>query len=290
MPDYILNFLVNVFLMSFAILSVKDLIYIKHSKKSPFHRIKGMAWVLILFAILSIVFNLYRDWRADLKQEASEIKQLASEKEKKKVDSLFQDAQNKIMQLQKSTKDTIVYEVKNAYTNSIKASNDALAKYHLRYSDSLHSVVSTLKLNALNSQLSISPVIDGKPPAYLNKDKDILFINFISKDGTTYNIILTCYLLIGKNYRPTLLKADKLASGESALIVETTRTLQTNISSNILLQPEVDIFITGSFSRDPEGKIKIPFNDGFTFNFKENKYLGGFDAEYSKIRAFLKIE
>ena len=127
--------------MVFAIISVIELI-IDKNRTGPFIRkINKWGWYLISIAILSIIFNLYKDFEADSKQKASE-------KAKENSDSLLQAKQLEILMLQNSTKDSIIKKVDSTYVKSIKASNEALAKYNLEITDSLHSVVSTLKLES----------------------------------------------------------------------------------------------------------------------------------------------
>ena len=112
MDNYILNLIVNVALMAFAIFSVLELIYDRSIKGSLFCKIKQRGWLLIFFAVLSVGFNLYKDWKSDCKQ-------YSSEKEKAKVDSMLQVSQSKLLQIQISAKDSIIKEVKNTYTNSL---------------------------------------------------------------------------------------------------------------------------------------------------------------------------
>ena len=119
--------------MIFAIITVAELIYDKTVVGHFYKKVKKRGWLLIFIALFSIIFNLYKDRKADIKQEASE-------KSKAKSDSLLQATQNEILQLQIATKDTIIKKVDSTYIKSITASNEALAKYNLTITDSFHSV------------------------------------------------------------------------------------------------------------------------------------------------------
>jgi hypothetical protein len=284
MADYSLNLLINIFLMAFAVFSVTELIYDKSLKGSFLHKIKNRGLLLILCALLSIGFNFYRDWKSDCKQEESN-------KAKAKVDSELQASQKEILKLQISFKDLIVQKVESTYTNSIKASNDALAKYNLKVTDSMHAVVSRLKLNAINPQLLIAPLEVGKQSAFLNKERNKFNIQFISKGGTSYHILLHCYLILEQTrYAYAVLNSYPLTFGESFLAEEITSTKELDLSPDIVDRPEVIVLLTGSFSKDPDGKIIVPYNEAFKYNFKENKYLTGLEMEYDKLKKSLNIK
>jgi hypothetical protein len=272
--------------MVFAIVSVIELIYDKTIKGSIFGRISKRGWYLVISAVLSIGFNLYRDWQADTKQEETD-------KAKAISDSLLQSSQTKILLLQISTKDTIIKKVDSTYAKSIKASNEALAKYNLKITDSLHSVVSKLKLDAAKPQILIAPLEKGRSPAFLTKDNDKnrFNIQFISKGGTCYHISLYCYLLKDRGHDDyLLLGSSPLTIGESFLAEDVLRTKYLEISPGILVYPEVVVFLTGYFSKDPDGNILIPFNETFKFNFKENIYISGLEMKYDKIKKQLNIK
>ena len=234
---------------------------------------------------MSIVFNLYKDWNADIKQKAADSAKAES-------DSLLRASQEKILLLQNSMRDTIVKKVENTYENSIKASNDALAKYNLKITDSLHSVVNKLKLDATKPQLSLAPLEKNKRHFFLTKedDKNILVIQFISDDGTSYNISLSCYLLADSGgYNFTILASQVLSVGESFLIKDVTRSSKIYIPEDILSRSKVAVYITGSFTKDPEGKYIIPFDYAFDYNFKEDKYITGLMLSFNRLKRQLNI-
>jgi hypothetical protein len=274
----ILNLIINVLLMAFAIFSVIELIYSKSTSGSFLHRISKRGWLLIIFAALSILFNLFKDLD-------SSRKQAKSEQEKAKANSMLQASQSKILELQISTKDSIIKAVNNTYTNSIKASNEALAKYNLNITDSLHAVVSKLKLDAVHPQLSVAPFDVGKQPVFLTKDKDqnIFNIQFVSSGGTCYKIILDYYILKEVNNQYVILQSGRMLFGDKFITDDIVTTCFINIPPEFLTYPEMIIFITGTFSKDPEGISSVPFNNTFKFNFKDNKY-SQWDTEYKKLK------
>jgi hypothetical protein len=162
----------------------------------------------------------------------------------------------------------------------------------LKVTDSLHSVVSKLKLDASNPQILIAPLEKGKQPAFLVKEnnKDFLKIQFLSKGGTCYRIRINCFLL--KEITPgnfAIIIAYPILFGESFLTEDVLRTTNIEISSNILTQPEVIVFLTGSFSKEPQGKSIFPFNDAFKYNFKDNIYISGIEMQYDVIKKQLNI-
>lgn len=272
--------------MGMAIISILELIYDKSRKGNLLKKLNNRGRSIILIALFSILFNFFRDYKADLKQ-------VESDKENARKDSLFQSKQLEILELQNSTKETIIKKVDSTYIKSIKASNQALAKYNLVITDSLHSVIRSLELNPYKAQLSIAPVEKGNNPAFLTKDKDKnkLNIKFRSRDGTSYHINLKCYLLLKNKIDDySILNSMKIGFGESFLVDNVERTKIIDISPSILLYSEIMVYITGTFSQDPERKRIIPFDDSFIFNFKDNIYISGQDVEYIWLKKQLNIK
>lgn len=277
-----LNFVVNLLLMAFAIFSVVELIYDKSKEGHFLKKIRRGGWTLIIIALLSVVFNLYKDSR-------SEHKQMISDKARAKSDSLFHASQIEIANFQVSTKDSIIKKVDETYTNSIKASNEALAKYNLLITDSLHSVISKLKLNALTPQLLIAPLEKKYQPAFLNKEKTILNIQFNSNGGTSYNILIYYYFIKITHKGYSILQSDKLFLGETFITDNVRTTALIDLFPAMLDNSEILIFLTGSFTKDPEGKIIVPYNSGFSFNFKENKFISKLDMSFEQLKKDLNI-
>jgi predicted Holliday junction resolvase-like endonuclease len=270
--------------MIFAIITVSELIYDKAIDGIFLKKIKKRGWLLIFIAVVSVGFNLLKDRQSDRLQKEYD-------KAKNKNDSLLFASQKESHRLQMSTKDTIIKKVEDTYQKSIKASNDALAKYNLKITDSMRSVVNTLKLNAVNPQLSFVPLGGGSHPAFLKNDqnKNILCIQFKSFNGTSYHIMLTCHLLQEAPGGFFLLYSDTLTFGEGFITDDIFTTLQTEIKPVILTYSDLIVFVTGTFSKDPEGKLIIPFNKAFKYNFKDNNYITGCELKYEELKKGLHL-
>ncbi|MFZ1281729.1 MAG: hypothetical protein WAR59_12890 [Ignavibacteriaceae bacterium] len=281
MEDFIVNLIVNVLLMGMAIISVKDLITNKSHKKNIFKRINKVGYFLIFIALVSILFNLYKDYNADTKQKLSD-------KNKSISDSLLQSKQLEMLLLQNSIKDTIINKVDSTYKNSIKSSNEALAKYNLVITDSLRAVINKLKLESSKPQLVMYALEQGYQPAFLSeKDSvDIFNIQFFSIGGTCYDIVYDCYLLEDNG---VLLQKYDMRDGDF-LTEGIRRTELVKIKKSILQLDKVIVFLYGSFSKDPGGEYKVNYNEAFLFNFRDNKYISKADIDYDKIKKILGIK
>ncbi len=67
------------------------------------------------------------------------------------------------------------------------------------------------------------------------------------------------------------------------------RTKSIPISPTIIGQSDVTVLLTGTFSKDPQGRIIIPYNQAFEFNFLEKKYINGLELDYEMIKKELNI-
>jgi len=274
-----LNLIINVLLMVIAIFSVKDLIFEKSLERNLINKIKKGGKFLIIVAILSIGFNFCKDWNSESKQIISDRKE--------------EVANSTIVQLQLSMRDSIIKKVDETYEKSIKSSNEALAKYNMEITDSLNSVVSKLKINAINPQLSIAPCRKGYQPANIRKDENgnsVFYIDFVSTGGTSYNVLIKCYLLEVKKKGETIIYSDTIAIGSSFITENKTSYRELILPPKILDLLDVMVFLTGSFSKDTEGKVVVPYNQSFEFNFKENKYLNGSETDYIQLKKRLSIK
>lgn len=280
--NVLLNFIVNVLLMTFAIFSVGELIYDKSKEGHFINKIRRGGWFLIIIALLSVVFNFYKDF-------ISEHRQMMSDNAKAKSDSLFHASQIEIANLQVSTKDSIIKKVDETYIYSIKASNEALAKYNLEITDSLHSVINKLKLNTLRPQLRLAPLEKGYQSVFLNKERTILNMQFKSNGGTSYNIKMYYYFIKITDIGYRILYSDILFHGETFITDEVKTTAPINELPPILDDPDILIFLTGSFTKDPEGKINVPYNEAISFNFKENKFIAKLDMSFEQLKKDLNI-
>jgi hypothetical protein len=285
MKDYTLNLIINLLLMIFAVYSIKELIYDNSLSGKFYKKIKKEGWVLIVLAILCISFNFIRDKRSEMKQD-----QINSEKAN--VDSLLQSTQFELKDLQIKTKDTILNMVERTYIKSIEATNKALADYNLEITDSLTNVINQLEINALNPQLIIAPLDKNSPFAYLNDEngEEELNIKFNSVEGTSYNINLKYYFIDQQGYGK-IYKSGTLTIGNEFLTQNITRTYSIVVTDkNLKNFDNLLVLIKGSFTKDPEGQIVIPYNSAFNFNFKENKLIRKMQVDYEELKNRLKIK
>ncbi len=286
----ITNLIINILLMAFAVLSVYDLIYDKKKPGKGLAKITRNGRGLILIAVLTIAFNLKKDIRLNIEQRDAERKIAMS-------DSLRLAMQEELIKQQLSTKDTIIYAINETYINSIKASNEALAQYNLVIQDSLESVVSKLELESLKPQLLISPQEKERKMVYLSDEGKELIIKFISKAGTSYNISIFYYVIEGLYKSNNLLDfrdmhvlaSGMLGLGNSFITegVESSRSIP--ISPEILDKNEILIYIRGSFTKDPEGKLVVDYEEALVYNFKENQFVTKYELNYNLLDKHLGI-
>lgn len=287
MADFIWKLLINIVLMVFAIISITELIYNDKGEGSFFRKVKKRGWWLIGFALLSIVFNFFFDWRSDRNQQYTEAA-------KAKSDSLLIESQKELAALQVSTKDSIIRKVDSVYSKSIRLSNEALAKYNLEITDSLTSVINKLEIDATHPLLSLRSITpSGHEPAFLNRAKDTFHIQFVSYGGISYNCNVNCYFIDeSKNEFDILYYSGLLHGGTS--IVETTN--ENRWSTSIIGIPEelknysnLLVYLTGSYSKDPLGDYLIPYNEAFHYNFKVDKWIAESSMDFYALKKALRI-
>lgn len=180
----------------------------------------------------------------------------------------------------------------SSYIKSLKASNEALAKYNLVFIDSLHNVANTINVKAVLSQLTISSVENNKPPIYIDEknNQKTLNIKFMSSKATSYNINLNLYLckMTEKEYKIIYHKND-IFSDDNFLVPDRFRTIQFYLDSTIIQEESIEIIILGTFSRDDKGKDNVEFKQVFAFNVKDNHILiKNFRFNYEIFKTLLK--
>src|SRR5579863_4247860 len=200
MSDANLNLIVSVTLMLIAIISVWKDVYKAKSSINFFRRFTRIGLILIITAVVFTFVNYFKDYNTERKVERAD-------KDKAKADSIAEVSRRKLdssedelkasqkllFELQLSTRNEILKGVDSSYNKSIKASNEALAKYHVKIVDSLHTVVGTLKLNSVHPQLAIAPV-ESHQPVFLS-GADTLKIQFTAANSTCFNIQVEAYFL-----------------------------------------------------------------------------------------------
>lgn len=174
----------------------------------------------------------------------------------------------------------------SSYAKSIKASNEALAKYNLMLTDSLHQVASLLNGKTSLAQLAIDAVVGDKPPIYTHKTNDGIELKFryISANSTSYNVNINIYIvkfILSDIYVYQYQLGGK--TDDLFLVPDRNRTGSFLLDPAIPKNEELIIIFSGSFSRNNLGTELIPFRDAYIFNFKENKLIGKASINYSKV-------
>lgn len=256
-------------------------------KRNRLKKIKGITINGIFFFLIFAFTICFAIW-----------KEIISNDDKKESDTALKTSQesarifqHKLYDLQISMRDTIIKKVDSSYANSIRSSNSALARYNLQLVDSLHNVVGTLKLNSVNSQLTLRPSEKNVSPMFLDSAGGNygLKIQFISKLGTSYNIKLYCYLIsnqFGNNYK--LLGKDSIFNG-NFVIPDIVSTQEIPLKSEWLKLGPTAIVLSGAFSKDVKDEETIPFYKAGVFDFSKKQFLSNVTyGESSEFKRFLK--
>ncbi len=163
-------------------------------------------------------------------------------------------------------------QIDSSYSKSIKASNEALAKYNIILIDSLNTVASTINIKSSKAQLSVASVINEKSPIYLTDD-DKINIRIVSSEGTSYNINFNVYLCLWDKVNGLLVLQHIIDNNpDEFLIPGPIRTLSYFVEKKVFEYEDVFIIILGKFTRDEKGVDTKSFGQTFTFNFKQRKY------------------
>lgn len=296
MSDSNLNLIISCAVMLIAVVSVWKDVYNNNPRRKFLSRFTRIGKILLLASFIFIFVNYIRDQKAEQKVElavrakksADSLTKAAQERFNASQKNLI-NAQNSLYNLQLSIKDTILKNVDSSYLKSIKSSNEALAKYHIRLIDSLHTVVGTLKLNAANPQLSIAAV-SGHPTVFLERPgSDTLKIQFISANSTAYNIAIDAYFIFDDGKNAQVFEKDILSVGQTFINPEVTRTESLQIQRGLLNYDNILVVLYGSFSKDPFDKYRIPYLQSFIFNFKENKYIGGHEISLAGFKKLVGL-
>jgi hypothetical protein len=104
-------------------------------------------------------------------------------------------------------------------------------------------------------------------------------------------VLIQCYLLEVTKKGETIIYSDKIAIGSSFITDTENKTSYRELilPPKILNLSKAIVFLTGSFSKDPEGKVVVPYNQSFEYNFRENKYLSGNETDYNELKKRLGI-
>ena len=292
MNDDILNLIINILLLAIAVYAILDVIYEKNAEGSFFQKINVRGYILITCAFLVIVVNFLKDGRTERERENYSTAKANIDSQLQSSQKELQISQNKLYSLQSSMKDAILKMIDSSYINSIKASNTALEEYNLQNVDSLHSIVDSVQPNTIKSQLSLAPSQEGAVgPVYLDKIKnfDVLKIQLISQGAISYNITLYSYLVSTNSNNYSIIQSDTLFRGDTFIAPDITNTIDIYLAPEVKQKNNLMVVLTGTFTKDIEGKYVIPFHQSFGFNFKKNKYIAGvLHFEYPDFIKYLK--
>lgn len=183
-----------------------------------------------------------------------------------------------------------VERLDSSYERSIKASNEALAKYNLTLIDSLNTVTKKINIKSSNSpQLSFVGASKNElGPIYYSKEKnsESIIIKLQANKNTCYNIQLR-YLILdykinnGQIYYQTI-DTGHVFYDRNFLPEEVVSTVIIDLKKDVLKMDEILVLITGKFSYDPENIKVKDFNEGFFFNIKGKSmgyYFSGDDLK-----------
>lgn len=271
MPITYISSITNILLVGISILSVFELFYTRKSKNNFIRGIKLRGWLIIIFAILSIISNYY----------------ITSKAEEDKTNS-----EKNYLQLQLSIKDSIYKKVEESRLKITESTIKAFGEYNLQITDSFKRVINKLKLNSINPQLSLALVEKNMPQAYIKDEngRKILYFVLTSSEGISYNLSLRCYIL-EEQKDWVILKSDILTIGNPMVLKDSRSPKFIDITNcKFVDKTELIVFITGIFSKDPEGKYNLPFNMAFNYNFKENKFISALDMNFIGLKNSLGIK
>lgn len=234
---------------------------------------------VLVFAFSIVLYFSSQDDEADYQSRLAEAIQISDSTYNEKIrtrdeenvhqleirDIIHGQREDSISQLHRK-------QVDSSYIRSIKASNEALAKYNLEISDSLKKVASTINKKGSLAQLSLFPITDGQKIMFLTTEngKPSLNIQFISALATAYSVNLDCYVIKqnGTNYQ--ILKQEKLFQASKFIIPDIKATGHIEIPPSCLLENKLFVLIIGSFCRDERCDEEVPFKKLLSFDFKNN--------------------
>lgn len=232
----------------------------------------------IVFSILALICSLIIFF---INEDKEEIRQ--------KIESAYRDSldiklkqRDEIHQIQDSTQSVFFAQrLDSSYEKSIKASNEALAKYNLILLDSLTTVTQKINLKGLkDAQFIIKPAAVGETsPVYFTTEGNTqsLRIKFQSYNNTCYNIELR-YLFLTYEQKNTQFIYSTIDTGDvffakNFLTENIVSTGIIDIDNKYLTLKNVIVLFVGKFSLDPENKNVRFFNEGLFCDFSNKSTL-----------------
>ena len=298
MSDANLNLIISLALMLIAIVSVWKDVYNNNPPRNFIGRFTPAGRLLLLASFVFMFVNYFKDVNterkvkiADLAKNNADAATVAIQKQLTQSQEKLKESQDSLYKLQISARETILQRVDSSYTKSLKASNEALAKYHVKIIDSLHTVVGTLKINSAHPQLALAPIANNRPPVFLNSDgSDTLKFQFIAANSTCFNIHVEAYYFLDTDHGDQLLYKDTLFTDRVFINTDVTSTIACQVRADLLALPRVLIVLYGSFSRDAMEDDKIPYLEAVKFDFRNNRFLEKPMIIESKFKALIGLK
>jgi hypothetical protein len=275
-----LDLVISLALMLIAIVSVWRDVYKNDPTKKWFNRVTRVGWILVTTSLVFILISYLKDKRAEqnviiaelAKNKADSISD-ASQKKLAQSQEKLKESEDSLYNLQIASRETILQRVDSSYRKSIRASNEALAKYHIKIVDSLHTVVGTLNFNSVHPQLALAP-ISIHPPVFLDRlGSDTLKLQFVAANSTCFNIRMDAYFFSISDSGARFLYKDSLFIGGAFINPNVVSTVTFPVRNDILALSRSLVVLYGSFTKDALEKMPIPYFEAFEFDFQKNKYL-----------------
>ncbi|MFT3911507.1 MAG: hypothetical protein QM737_18935 [Ferruginibacter sp.] len=254
---------------------------------------------LIIFSILALGLSLYiffenQDNDAQKENDRKLIEKQYKEELDKKLAS--RDSIHSVEDSMLNVKYNL--RVDSSYQKSIKASNEALAKYNLVLVDSLNRATEKINIKtAAMPQISLTPnEKEGTPNIYLSKEgsEDVLNFRIISMKNIAYNLSLK-YCIVKPIGNVKFINSVQVIDCGTLTPQKKFLNENTFFTPYISIKPEwlqIDssiVFVYGTFSADIDNKKIIQYHEGRLFSFKGNTIAGSVDEVWlGRIEATLK--
>src|SRR5260221_10400607 len=214
--------------------------------------------IKIPFFLLASFFIIWATIQKDNDNESlAESQRINHAKEIKNMDSTYR-AEKKVSDSLNEKRLTEIID--SSYQKSIKASNEALAKYNLVLIDSLHHVANSINIKTYEPQLTVASAGAGVIPMRLSVRDGInyLDVKFMSANATSYQIKIAWYVLKNED-TIILLDHGKTFPGEKFIVPGVNSTVSFPLSESTAKENVVYVILLGEFSKDRDGKNKIPY-------------------------------
>lgn len=249
--------------------------------------------VVLIFGVVLIVWGtIWKDLDSDERAERLESDRKLDETQHKlkliTMDSSFREEKRKsdstyISDRHKAdTNNQIQLQEKldSSYTKSIKASNEALAKYNLVLIDSLEKATQKINIKSQKKpQVAVRAPYLNNPSMYLSDkgNKKYLNVRFISADNKAYNITNSWCIIsldqIGTQNFLTVYQCKTAPGTKKLMLEENESTLDILVDSTWLSLDSTYVLLYGTFSSDQKNEDKYEYSQGFKFSFKQNKVM-----------------